>query len=116
MRRAAVSIPTNIVEGSARRTTSEYLHFVNVARGSAGELHYLIDLARELELIGGDVFKVLNGKAEPVVKQLERLVQELDTLVAQERADQNQSRKSIFTDRAAPRPAPRADAAQSPEP
>jgi four helix bundle protein len=85
MRRAATSVPTNIVEGSARRTTKEYVHFVNVARGSAGELHYLIELACELGFLAGDTFKDLNARAEHVVRQLERLIQELEKLLAMER-------------------------------
>src|SRR5512145_2784325 len=48
IRRAAVSIASNLVEGSARRGGREYVHFVNVSRGSAAEVVYLITLASEL--------------------------------------------------------------------
>ncbi|MGA7914866.1 MAG: four helix bundle protein, partial [Candidatus Acidiferrales bacterium] len=38
MRRAAVSIPSNLAEGQARRTTGEFVHFISNAEGSAAEL------------------------------------------------------------------------------
>jgi four helix bundle protein len=48
LRRAALSASTNIVEGSARRTTREYLNFINIAAGSATEARYLADVSRRL--------------------------------------------------------------------
>ena len=49
MRRAAVSIPSNIAEGQARRTTPEFIQFVTHAQGSTAELDTQIILAVELE-------------------------------------------------------------------
>jgi len=49
MRRTAVSVPSNIVEGCARESQSKYLRFLEIAFGSLRELHYQLSLAKRLE-------------------------------------------------------------------
>lgn len=48
MRRAVVSVPSNIVEGCARTSQGEYLRFLDFAFGSLRELHYQFSLAKRL--------------------------------------------------------------------
>jgi len=53
MRRAAVSIPSNIAEGQARRTTGEFVHFISHAEGSVAELDTQLILSIELKFCSG---------------------------------------------------------------
>ena len=48
IRRAAVSVPSNIAEGQARRTTREFIHFVSTAEGSIAEVDTQLVIAIEL--------------------------------------------------------------------
>lgn len=52
MRRAAVSVPANIVEGSARKNKKEYLQFLYIAISSLTELSYYIRFTKELGYLG----------------------------------------------------------------
>ena len=70
LRRAAVSIPSNIAEGAARKNRAEFLQFLHVARGSLSELETQMMIARQQELISSqmaalediaEVGRLLNG-------------------------------------------------------
>ena len=59
IRRAAVSIPTNIAEGFERSSRKEYLMFLNIAKGSAGEVRSLIRVALDVGYIDKEVYESL---------------------------------------------------------
>nr|WP_263625979.1 four helix bundle protein [Xanthomonas campestris] len=54
MRRAAISVPSNIAEGAARRSTAEYLRYLSMARGSLAELDTQLQIATRLQFASPD--------------------------------------------------------------
>ena len=75
--RAASSVPANIVEGQARQTTKEYIHFLYNARGSLEETRYHLLLAKDLELLDPDRYARLETDYKAVSKMLNGLIQSL---------------------------------------
>ena len=78
LRRAAVSVPANIVEGCARRKEGEYLQFVNIATGSAAETLYLLDLSTRLGFIKSDSYRRLEPKYSMLIRGLKKLQNSLE--------------------------------------
>ena len=74
MRRAAVSVPCNIVEGCARNTESEFLRFLEIAYGSSRELEYHISLAQRLGYLPDDSHAALNDACVETCKVLNGLI------------------------------------------
>jgi len=77
LRRAAVSAAANIVEGSARRTTREYIHFLSMANASAAEARYLIELSHRLGLMSGSDGQSLVERYSRLMRGLQKLVNTL---------------------------------------
>jgi four helix bundle protein len=75
--RAAMSVPANIVEGSAHASPREFARFVQYALASASELEAHIHLARDLQFIPEQDFRTLLGKIEVVRKMLHGLLKVL---------------------------------------
>ncbi len=69
IRRAAVSVPSNIVEGCARDSEAEYLRFLNIAFGSLRELHIQLNLSRRLGVLRNEDSSLL----EPKVVETEKV-------------------------------------------
>jgi four helix bundle protein len=78
MRRAAYSIPMNLMEGAHRLGTKEYRQFVGIARGSTGEVKYQLMLVKDLEYISEDRYSNLRLKYERVSQMLTKLAKSLE--------------------------------------
>ena len=85
IRRAAVSVPSNVAEGYSRRKTRVYLHHVRIALGSHGELETCIEIACRLGLLSSTTAAPLEEHLGSVGKLLYRLHESLEEKVRREK-------------------------------
>ena len=77
MRRAAVSVPANIVEGCGRKGLKEYINFPNIAFSSLREIGYYIDLSRRPGYISAEQARSLESKYNETARVLSGLISSL---------------------------------------
>lgn len=79
IRRAAVSIPSNIVEGKARGSNKDFKRFLLIARGSLEETKYQLLLAKDLKYIDENKYKEIFNIADEVGRLLGGLIKKVDS-------------------------------------
>lgn len=72
IRRAVVSVPSNIAEGAGRNSDKEFIHFLGISNGSAYELQTQLIISRKLELIDARVEQVLEQ-----IDQIQKMIYSL---------------------------------------
>jgi four helix bundle protein len=78
LRRAAYSVPANVVEGALRESKKDYLHFLYIARGSLAETQYFVHLARRLNYLSSEEADALAKQTKLTFACLHGLIQAVE--------------------------------------
>ena len=77
MRRAAVSIPSNIAEGNDRDSQKEFIRYLHIAKGSLSELKTQLEIAKDINYIDVEILSELEPKCEELSKMLGGLIKSM---------------------------------------
>lgn len=77
MRRSAVSIPSNIAEGSGRDSDKEFNHFLFIARGSTYELETQLIISEEIGLLNSEELKMFSERIDEIQRMITNLQKKL---------------------------------------
>lgn len=77
IRRASISIPSNIAEGNSRRSVADYLQFLKIARGSCAEVETQLIIAQNLKFLSEEHYLKLNQDIIEILKMLNGLINSL---------------------------------------
>lgn len=90
IQRAALSVPSNIAEGAERGSSKDFAHFLNIAKGSCGELRTQIFIARKLDFITTPASRKLINESRELSAMLEGLRR---SVLAKARPKQKRARR-----------------------
>lgn len=77
IRRAAISVPSNIAEGAARKTANEFRQFLYIALSSAAELNTQLTISNNLGFLDKDQMDKLNSELDSLSRRIQGLIKSL---------------------------------------
>jgi four helix bundle protein len=77
LRRAVISVPSNIAEGCGRSSRKETIRFLQIAAGSAAEAESHLEVARALNYVNARQYQTLLGELDAIQRMLHRLMRNL---------------------------------------
>lgn len=77
MRRAAISLPSNIAEGYGRNSEGEFQRFLNITMGSLFEIQTQFELANRLKLLPDSNFEIMFDKSREIERMISSFIQSL---------------------------------------
>ena len=77
MTRAAVSIASNIAEGSERNSSADFIRFLHIAKGSAGELRTQIYIACRIKMLSESIQKEMTSELKTIASMIQGLINTL---------------------------------------
>lgn len=77
LRRASISIPSNIAEGNVRNSTKEYIQFLYIALGSSVEIQTQLSIAHDLQYLETKHFTEIIFLVEEITKMLNAIIKKL---------------------------------------
>lgn len=78
IRRASISVPSNIAEGNTKNSSKERIHFIEIAYGSLMEVYCQLILSKDLDYINDDDLKLIKVQVDKVGKLLSGLKMSLE--------------------------------------
>lgn len=81
LRRAAVSVPCNIAEGSKRQHPKDYARFLNIAEASLAEAEYLLILSKDLGYVDRESEETVRREAEEISRMLNSLREKVEASI-----------------------------------
>lgn len=94
IRRAVVSIPSNIAEGFGRNSDKQFIHFLKIAKGSAAELETQLLISRDLSYLTAKDAKSTLALYDEIARMLGALIRNIEKRVEKDRArNEKQGRK-----------------------
>ncbi len=79
MRRASISIPSNIAEGAGRHTKKEFINYLHMAQGSLSELDTQLEIAQRLGYLNAEAWTNVDAQMERIDKMLSGLIRHQST-------------------------------------